>query len=59
MDKIYVISDTHFGHENSLKWTDEDGNKLRPFDTVEELNNTIIDNWNRVVKAGDHVYHFG
>ena len=59
MNKIYVISDTHFGHENSLKWTDEEGNKLRPFSTVEELNNTIVNNWNSVVKNGDHIYHLG
>ena len=59
MVKIYVISDTHFGHENSLKWTDSEGNKLRPFNTVEELNNTIITNWNNTVNEEDHVYHLG
>lgn len=59
MVKIYVISDTHFGHENSLKWTDSEGNKLRPFNTVEELNNTMITNWNNTVKPEDHVYHLG
>jgi calcineurin-like phosphoesterase family protein len=59
MVKIYVISDTHFGHENSLKWTDSEGNKLRPFNTIEELNNTIITNWNNTVNEQDHVYHLG
>ncbi len=59
MVKIYVISDTHFGHENSIKWLDSDGNKLRPFDTVEEMNNTMITNWNNTVKPEDHVYHLG
>jgi calcineurin-like phosphoesterase family protein len=59
MVKIYVISDTHFGHENSLKWTDNEGNKLRPFNTVEELNNTMITNWNNTVTEQDHVYHLG
>jgi calcineurin-like phosphoesterase family protein len=59
MVNIYVISDTHFGHENSLKWLDSEGNKLRPFDTVEELNNTMITNWNNTVKPEDHVYHLG
>lgn len=57
--KIYVISDTHFGHENSLKWTDSEGNKLRPFNTVDDLNNTIITNWNNTVTNQDHVYHLG
>ena len=59
MVKIYVISDTHFGHENSLKWTDSNGNKLRPFNTIDELNNTIITNWNNTVTEQDHVYHLG
>lgn len=59
MVKIYVISDTHFGHENSLKWTDSEGNKLRPFNTIEELNNTMITNWNNTVNEQDHVYHLG
>jgi len=59
MVKIYVISDTHFGHENSLKWTDDKGNKLRPFNTLEELNNTIITNWNNIINPEDHVYHLG
>jgi calcineurin-like phosphoesterase family protein len=59
MVKIYVISDTHFGHENSLKWTDSEGNKLRPFNTIDELNNTMITNWNNTVNEQDHVYHLG
>ena len=59
MVKIYVISDTHFGHENSLKWTDSEGNKLRPFNTIDDLNSTIINNWNNTVTDQDHVYHLG
>jgi calcineurin-like phosphoesterase family protein len=59
MVKIYVISDTHFGHENSIKWLDSNGNKLRPFNTIDELNNTIITNWNNTVTEQDHVYHLG
>lgn len=59
MVKIYVISDTHFGQESSLKWLDDEGNKVRPFDTVEEMNNTMITNWNNTVKPQDHVYHLG
>lgn len=59
MVKIYVISDTHFGHENSLKWADNEGNKLRPFNTIDELNNTMITNWNNTVNEQDHVYHLG
>jgi calcineurin-like phosphoesterase family protein len=58
---IWVISDTHFGHENILKFTDRDGNLLRGarFANVQEMNECMLDNWNSVVKPGDRVYHLG
>lgn len=56
---IWVTSDTHFNHENILKFTDSDGNKVRPFTSVNEMNETLVDNWNSVVKPGDKVYHLG
>lgn len=52
--KTWLISDTHFGHSNILKFTPP-----RPFDTIEEHDQTLIDNWNRAVAKDDKVYHLG
>jgi calcineurin-like phosphoesterase family protein len=56
---IWLISDTHFGHANFLNFRDEAGNKIRPFSSVEEMDDTMMQNWNKVVKTSDHVYHLG
>ena len=61
MRDIWVISDTHFFHENILKFKDSDGKPIRGslFSSVEEMNETMVDNWNKVVQKGDIVYHLG
>ena len=51
---IYFISDTHFGHLNIL-----DSCK-RPFESIEEMNETLIANWNKKVTSDeDEVYIVG
>lgn len=57
---IWVISDTHFNHTNILKFVDKAGKLVRgEFNSVEEMNETMIQRWNSVVKPGDKVYHLG
>ena len=55
----FLISDTHFGHSNMLKFLREDGSPVRGFETVESMDQTMVDNWNRVVRDTDRVYHLG
>lgn len=50
---VYVISDTHFGHENILKF------ERRNFKTIQEHDEYIISLWNKTIHKTDTVYHLG
>lgn len=47
------ISDLHIGHENCL------GFDQRPFFTLDEMHQAIIDNWNSAVGNNDDIYILG
>ena len=56
----FVISDHHFGHQNSWeKFKLEDGSPLRPFTSNDEMNETMIERHNAKVKEQDTVYFLG
>jgi calcineurin-like phosphoesterase family protein len=59
MKNIWIISDTHFNHSNILKFVDDKGENVRAFDSLQEMNEIMIQNWNSVVRPGDLVYHLG
>lgn len=50
---VYFTADTHFGHRRVIDYSQ------RPFQDVEEMDETLISNWNAVVRRGDSVYHLG
>lgn len=49
----FFIADTHFCHKNSIEFNN------RPFCSIEEMNKTLINNWNNVVKSEDEVFILG
>lgn len=57
---IFVISDTHFSHNNILTFKDEKENLIRPgFSSIEDMNELIIYNINKTLKPNDILYHLG
>lgn len=53
MSKIFFTSDLHFFHANVIQFCN------RPFGSVEHMNESLINNWNKVVGNDDHVYVLG
>ena len=54
-NKIFITSDTHFGHEKILTFEPE----ARPFSSIKEHDEELVARWNSVVKKGDTVWHLG
>ena len=52
-DNIWFISDTHFDHKNCIPKTE------RPYKDIEEMNYSLISNWNNTVGKDDLVYFLG
>lgn len=51
--KTYFTSDLHFGHKNIIRYCN------RPFETVEQMNEYMIQAWNSRVTDSDDIYVLG
>ncbi len=52
-DLLFFTSDTHFYHSNIIKFCN------RPYNSVEEMNKSLIENWNNKVPKDGIVFHLG
>jgi calcineurin-like phosphoesterase family protein len=65
--KVWITSDTHFGHKNIVRgvtnWRTQDGQipveSTRDFNTVEEMNQRLVDGINNVVDQDDTLIMLG
>jgi len=51
--KTFFTSDPHFFHKNSIEYCN------RPFKDTDEMNEALIENWNRVVSDDDQIFCLG
>jgi calcineurin-like phosphoesterase family protein len=62
MSNIFFTSDTHHSHKNICigvsEWDDK-AKSCRNFQTLEEMNELIVNNINKYVKQDDILYHLG
>jgi len=49
----YLISDLHLDHDNIIDYCD------RPFSSVKEMNETLVDRWNTTIDPDDDVLYGG
>lgn len=52
---IFFTGCTHFGHKNIITFEAEN----RPFATIEEHDDFIVEAWNKTVSDKDTIYHLG
>ena len=51
--ETYFISDCHFGHKNIIKYCN------RPYSSIEEMDEDLINRWNKKVHKNDIIYIVG
>lgn len=49
----WFTADTHFSHGNIIRYCN------RPFSTIKEHDDTLIENWNKIIAKNDLVFHLG
>lgn len=55
----FFISDLHIGQNKIIEFLKNDGTRLRPFDSLDEMHQYMIEKWNGRVNKQDTVYVLG
>jgi calcineurin-like phosphoesterase family protein len=55
MNRVFIISDTHFGHKKIIAFESTN----RPFKTTQEHDLELVKRWNETVNPKDTVWHLG
>lgn len=50
---IHFTADTHYNHANIIKYCN------RPFKTVQEMNDCMVDKTNQIIQPNDTLWHLG
>lgn len=53
LDRVFVVSDTHFGHANIIRYCN------RPFADADEMDRQLVAKWNQTVPRDATVWHLG
>lgn len=53
MNNTWFTADTHFGHEKIIQ------HSKRPFGSIEEMDEQLIERWNKLIQPQDDVWHLG
>ena len=52
-ERVWFVSDLHLSHKNIIKYCS------RPFDNVNQMNEILIQNWNKKIGVEDRVFVLG
>jgi calcineurin-like phosphoesterase family protein len=58
-ENVYFVSDTHFNHTKLCKGYPDHFEKTRKYETVEEMNEDIVKQWNKYISKDDIVIFLG
>ena len=58
-NKTWVTADIHFGHKGICEFSKEDGTKVRPWNSYEEMDDELVKRFNEVVMPDDKCYILG